>query len=406
MSIFSDTVVDKDRISQTELNIANKNRSNPLKWKGQFSPQLVEVLLKNYSKIKDVILDPFAGSGTVLWEAAKRNNAVYGSEINPAAFILSNLYSFVNVPPKLRKKASTRIDVLLDDIFPFPLFAKSEFDKADADKLKRDLLRLLMCVDYPIEADLVHALVILLDLYQPNLSINKIFKTWRKIKDLVFGLPSSKSLVKAFHADARCIPLPNNSIDLVITSPPYINVINYHQQYRASAELMDWNLLEVAKSEIGSNRKNRGNRFLTVIQYCLDLAQCFAELQRVCSRDSRIIFVIGRLSTVRGIPFYNGEILSEVILRSFEASLDLRQERVFTNRFGRDIFEDILHFSFRGSEHIEEAQYLASARQVAENILASALDRSSGEANDGLKQALENLESVKPSPLLYALEYR
>ena len=403
MSIFSDAVVDTSEIDQDRLNIVNKNRSNPLKWRGQFSPQLVEVLLDIYSGATDVILDPFVGSGTVLWEAAKRGNTVYGSEINPAAYILSSLYTYINVPLNLRIAALSHIDMLLGDLFPPPLFSKSRLTK-DPIELKASLNHLVTQVDNRIEAKLGRALIILLDLHQPDLSVNKIFNTWRRIKDLISGLPSSKTAVTVFHADARSIPMSNNSIDLVITSPPYINVFNYHQQYRASAEFLDCNPLEVAKSEIGSNRKNRGNRFLTVIQYCLDLAQCFAELHRLCKRDSRIIFVVGRLSTVRGISFYNGEILADVILRSFEASLVLRQERVFRNRFGQDIYEDILHFSFKGSKLPDEEQYLSTARTIAEKVLLFALRHSPDETALGLRHALANLPFICPSPHLTSVE--
>ena len=47
--IYADTPFDTEEILQADLNIANKYRSNPLRWKGQFSPQLVQVFLDNYS---------------------------------------------------------------------------------------------------------------------------------------------------------------------------------------------------------------------------------------------------------------------------------------------------------------------------------------------------------------------
>lgn len=397
MSIFSDIYVDRVEIPQGKLNIENKQRSNPLKWRGQFSPQFVEVLLQTYSKADDIIFDPFVGSGTVLFEAAKRNNIVYGTEINPAAYILSKLYGFVNVPHRQRANMISRITLLLNDhLFPAPLFAPANFDIVS---LKDGLSYLLVSANNDLELDLIKALIALLDFYKSDLNIDKIFKVWSKITELVVGLHYSDNLVKIFHCDARRVPLKDRSVDLVITSPPYINVFNYHQQYRASMEFLSWNLLEVAKSEIGSNRKHRSNRFLTVIQYCLDLAQCFAELQRVCKPGSRIIFVIGRTSTVRGIRFYNGEILSEVILRSFEANLDLRQERVFINRFGKAIVEDILHFSFGEGAQLSKQHYLFTARQVAGEVLLSALRQSSDKSSDGLKQALEKISMVDPSRL-------
>jgi hypothetical protein len=87
-------------------------------------------------------------------------------------------------------------------------------------------------------------------------------------------------------------------------------VFNYHQNNRIAMESLRWQLLEIAKSEIGSNRKHRGNRLLTVAQYCRDMFDVFVELRRVLKPCGKAIFVIGRTSSVRGIPFQNGTIVS------------------------------------------------------------------------------------------------
>ena len=138
-----------------------------------------------------------------------------------------------------------------------------------------------------------------MDFHKPDLLLGRTFREWNRLTSLVLSLPFSTHGIEAIHSDARNIPLTDSSVNLVITSPPYINVHNYHQQYRASMESLQWNLIEVAKSEIGSNRKFRGNRFLTVVQFCLDIAQTIRELLRVCDSDAQIIFIVGRESNVR-----------------------------------------------------------------------------------------------------------
>jgi hypothetical protein len=162
-------------------------------------------------------------------------------------------------------------------------------------------------------------------------------------------------------------------------------------------EALSWNVLKVAKSEIGSNRKHRGNRFLTVIQFCLDLAQTFNEMVRVCRSDSRLIFIVGRESMVRGTPFFNGEIVAEVAHRALGFDLILRQERVFLNRFGQNIFEDILHFVPPSSA--PDRLFLAHARKVAQDVLESTHSVPSGEAKEGIESALANIDKVRPSPI-------
>jgi hypothetical protein len=236
-----------------------------------------------------------------------------------------------------------------------------------------------------------------LDFYKPDLSIDKVFTVWNKLKSLVIELPFSEKQILVFHADARKTPLPDSSVDLVVTSPPYINVFNYHQQYRASVESLNWDLLRVAKSEIGSNRKHRGNRFLTVIQFCLDMAQSFNELTRVCRPNARLILIVGRESMVRGTPFFNGEIVAEIGYRALGFDLILKQERVFRNRFGQDIFEDILHFSPPMSD--PGNSFLECTRTIARDVLELAFVQAPDKAKEGIELAITKVNQVRPSPL-------
>ena len=307
--IYHSTPLNTADIPQDALDIENKSRSNPLPWNGQFSPELVNNLLCRYAAPDSVILDPFVGSGTVLMEAGRIGMTAFGSEINPAAVAMSKAYQYINLPLKERQAHLAKANAILEKRFPetSPL-------SQDPEILKRTLADLALHEkDFPpIMANL---LVLMADFYKPGLSVGKIFDVWRKIVSLILKLPYSNRPIRAFNADARNLPLDDSSIDLVLTSPPYINVFNYHQRFRASMETLDWDLLRVARSEFGANRKHRGNRFLTVIQFCLDISQALAELKRVCSKDARIIFIVGRESTVCGTRFFNGEIVSEIAHR-------------------------------------------------------------------------------------------
>jgi hypothetical protein len=239
-------------------------------------------------------------------------------------------------------------------------------------------------------------LVILLDLENKKLTKSRVFTSAENIATFVLKLPYSKKPINAYNADARNVPLQNSSVNLVITSPPYINVFNYHQQYRGSTEALNWKILEVAKSEFGSNRKHRSNRFLTVIQYCLDIAYTLQELLRICSPNSRIIFVLGKESNIRGTPFFNGELVAEVARQVLGISLDIRQERSFVNRYGKIIKEDILHFTKR-----EDLQYyfaIHQARTLSVEALISAYSVANEQVKYEIKDAIDKVATVQPSP--------
>jgi hypothetical protein len=399
--IYQKTSLNTSEVPQSDLNIENKLRSNPLAWNGQFSPQLIQVLLRAYATFGTNVFDPFLGSGTVLLEAGRARIAASGTEINPAAIALSQTYKFINVASEQRRSHLSDVQRLLCREFPddLPLFRKPEKvqDKLTPEQIKSRFAELLPAVEERLQYQLLETLVALVDFYKSDLSVDRIFATWSKLSQLVIELPYSQGKIDVYHADARKTPLPNSSVDLVVTSPPYINVFNYHQQYRASMEAINWNLLRVARSEIGSNRKHRGNRFLTVIQYCLDMAQTFHEMARICRSESRLIFIVGRESTVRGTRISNGEIVAEVAHRALGFDLILRQERVFLNRFGQNIFEDILHFS--PLRNRSPRDFLAGAREIAGEVLEAAYSTAPGKAKDDIKSAIEGIDAVKPSPV-------
>lgn len=371
-------------IEQSILNIENKTRSNPLTWKGQFSPQFIEAMLSTYANKEDAVLDPFVGSGTVLYEAAKIGLHSIGVEINPAAFLLAQTYLFCQVDYNQRNALLNQAE---------KLFITALNDNSNP---KWSLLKALENSPNNFIEILLNTLIILSDFYK-NPSVDKVIGVWTKLKNVIYELPFTDANISVINSDARQIPVKDNSVDIVITSPPYINVFNYHQQYRQSAEYLGWNLLSVAKSEIGSNRKHRGNRFLTVIQYCLDLSQIITEIKRVCKPNSRIVFVMGRESTVRGTTFKNGEIMALLGIRCGKIKIINRQERVFLNRFGISIKEDIIHFQNNKQE--DEGNIEEKSRLTALEILEKAIDTAPEESISDIEDAIKKIHLVKPSPI-------
>ena len=250
------------------------------------------------------------------------------------------------------------------------------------------------CADTPLSRILLNALVVLLNFGDDELTAANVLETWTKLRERVLALPFSDRVIESANCDARALPLPSHCVDIVITSPPYVNVFNYHQRYRRSVEALGWDMLEVAKSEIGSNRKNRGNRFLTVIQYCIDMAEVLGELRRVCKPRARVIVVIGRESNVRKTRFFNGEIVARLAVRSAGYHLQARQQRVFQNRFGEVIFEDILHLAPKPPNTA-----LTPPEEIAREALTAARSRAATESLSDLDSAIEQISSVKPSPI-------
>src|SRR5439155_13509392 len=102
--------LDRTTVAQKLLNIDNKQRSNLFPWNGQFSPQLIEVLLRTYAPKQGLVLDRFAGSSTVLYEAGCLGLPVVGAEINPAACKMAQVYCLMNLSLAQRRCTATQLE--------------------------------------------------------------------------------------------------------------------------------------------------------------------------------------------------------------------------------------------------------------------------------------------------------
>lgn len=378
-------------ISQEKLNILGKTRSNPFAWRGQFSPQLIEFILNAYCLPNSIVLDPFAGSGTVLLETAMFPCEAYGFEINPAAYILSKIYEFINVDN--RNEFIKKLRHIIDLEFPFRIFEDHEVENLEVkltgirSELDQEKLKIF------------DALVILLDVANNKVTHEFIQSKFNYLANVIEKLPYSDRPIKMGLSDARSLPIADNSINFVITSPPYINVFNYHQNYRKSTEVLGWNLLNIAKSEIGSNRANRRNRFYTVVQYCLDIADTLREISRVTKFQARIVFIVGYQSNVIGVPFYNADIIEKIAVRSKLFRQVLRQKREFKNKFGKLIREDIMNFNNLNSK-ISQKTLEVIAREVAYEILNNSLPLVSCQNTRLLEEAIHKVNQIGRTPTL------
>lgn len=385
-SEFETIPIDRTTIPQCDLDIDNKTRSNLFSWNGQFSPQFIETLLKRYSQSSDYVLDPFVGSGTTLFEAARKGLAAYGMELNVSAYFMAKTYELTNRTFPEREALVQNVEHTLSDISAMdgilPIITETIRKDSDSDL-----------------ANLLSTLVILLDIPNNELNASSLFRKWESLKRIVLEIPFSTSPIRIDRGDARNLNCSNDTATLLITSPPYVNVFNYHQKYRHSVEALGYDVLEIAKNEFGSNRKNRGNRLLTVIQYCIDMALSFEEAIRACKEGARMIYVVGRESTVLGYPFCNSQLIFEIATQIFELPLLLRQERVFKNRYGQLIYEDILHFeNTNTNERDGYDRIVAAARSIAVRMLAEKAQMYPNSDNiDFIFEAIEKSQEVNRS---------
>ena len=270
------------KLDQSRLDVTQKTRSNIFNWRGQFTPQFVDYILESFAPRGGVVLDPFCGSGTVLLEAAPRQLPSIGCEINPAAYAMSKFVSLANESIACRIESMERVENAISQLSStyrdLPLF-EVNFEYRQKYKNLLEFAAELF-VMFKNKRDVLLALIILIRAESSGRGdlFPVIHKAMKSVRIDLMELPVTDTSIQVELCDARAVhSITSANIDLILTSPPYINVFNYHQNYRALLEVLGFNLLEVAKSEIGSNRKNRSNRYRTVAQYCLVMEKCLSS---------------------------------------------------------------------------------------------------------------------------------
>ena len=130
--------------------------------------------------------------------------------------------------------------------------------------------------------------------------------------------------VEVRRGDARALDLPDLSVDLVITSPPYLNAIDYLRGHKMSLIWFGHTIPELRRirsNSIGAERALDGEALkqvddmvsfienaandpaklplATIVRYAHDLTLFSRELYRVCREGAEVVTVIGN-STLRG----------------------------------------------------------------------------------------------------------
>lgn len=388
-------------LEQNRLDVVHKQRSNFFNWKGQFTPEFIEYLLDCYAKPESIVADPFSGSGTVLSESIRKGLVCIGYEVNPSAYFMSKFYEYAMYTEEERMKLynvlRAEIGLTVNNMPPnVPVY----IDSPDYRTSYVNLINFSKSVAQNVDFKMIPFMVNVLFLCEKDKKLGlreSLIKNIRYIKDLFFNLPYSQKSVIANLGDARSLGLKyKNLVDLVITSPPYINVLNYHQNYRGIIECFGYDILKVAASEIGSNRKHRSNRFKTVVQYAIDMGHTIYNTSMAMKVGGRMIFVVGRESMVRKTPFYNSKIIEDIVDVIPSLHIESLNERQFGNRYGECIKEDIITIvKHKNDESIDMKLF----EEIGMTHIKNALSYASSELEGDLLSILSKKELVFESPI-------
>ena len=280
----------------------------------RFIPQIPLTLIKLFTSKNEIVLDPFCGGGTTLVEATLNNRKAIGNDLNPLAVLISkvkttlisqNKFRLLNDRLLLMQKYTdldrNKINYsnrLLDTISIFNHNIINEVNSINEFifELKDDNYQSLF--DFTRVA-LSSTLWLLLNNNNSNsmlLPFTKKIKSMQKEILFLNNVLTKKPNRRLICGDSRNIEVESNSVHLVVTSPPYVNALDYHKIHMYNLLWLGYDFERFRKNEIGGHYKYKTNRFRLLVQYLSDMLKSLIEMNRVLLMDRLCCIVIGNSS--------------------------------------------------------------------------------------------------------------
>ena len=244
-------------------------------YKGKFHPQMIRALM-NIIKIQngETLFDPFVGSGTAVLEAQILGINAMGLDISPLCVLIS-------------KVKTESVDVL-DEIKKYKdyyLFKKGEKEPSD-ERVKNF---------YKVAEMMAHSDQSRRGKNFESSFVSDALKMIASVEDYRNAIKKHNLKIgktKILEGDTRKINLKDESVDGIITSPPYSIALNYVANDAHSLKALGYDLDKIKEDFIGV----RGTGLNKFELYDKDMERAYSEMYRVLKKDKYCAVVIGNVT--------------------------------------------------------------------------------------------------------------
>ncbi|MCR4421851.1 MAG: site-specific DNA-methyltransferase [Exilispira sp.] len=345
------------------------------RYPAKFIPQLVERLIDEYVSNEEIYInDPFMGCGTTIVTAISRGFKASGTDINKIAYLITKVKSTPIEPEYLNSKIiqlisrlkildSDQITLFSDNIEP--LIPQKYIDRINywfKEENIEELGKILRIINN--ENDIIirdfflvafsHILkncsIWLQGSTKPTRDFNKkpikpFYAFQKHLKKMQYGndqfykiVPDKikKNINQYLNIqinDARKQPVSDETIDLIITSSPYVTSYEYSDLHQLSTIWLDLvdDLKSYKKEFIGTSYKKYENKTLKsmiakdivnkmvkkdkkmakeIEAYFIDMEEVFQESYRILKHGGRCCYIIGN-TKLKDIEILNAEVFTE-----------------------------------------------------------------------------------------------
>ena len=322
-------------------------------FKEGFSRDFVHLII-NLFKLDNSqwILDPFLGVGTTLLACKEKGINGIGIEVNPLFLFIANVklaeYNIEEIRVWSRWLFSQKFErPSLKDVSPLVrkafnkynlqdiIFFKDKIMEINDEHIKNFMLLALMRASSKVTYAYKDGAVIKI-IKKPTPPFRSFFK--RIVKNMVRDLKKmkfEKAILKTYLDDARQMKyVHEEEVDAIITSPPYLNKIEYTRVYEIETELfLGKRNVNMVRSYIGLIPRKTPNdlpRFLgdvdlppIALSYFQDMWKVTREMYRVLRKGGKGVMVVAE-----GI-FPDRIVESDIILARLALETGFRKAKIW-----------------------------------------------------------------------------
>ncbi len=377
----------------------------------KFPPQLPRAFIRGLTKPGDRVLDPMMGSGTAVVEAQIEGRHGIGLDLDPLALQISrakttlldtSIIAAIGVEIVARARTlladrrtveehiAERFDAKTRAFVDYWFFPDTQCElmalilaiQGEKDSSMRRFLELTFSAIIVTKSggvsrarDLAHSRPHLVADKVPKNAIDQFALRMKKNAASITRLAANGGMAAPLAGDARAMPLADGSVDLIVTSPPYANAIDYMRAHKFSLVWLGKSITELSELRakyVGSERagdaeypplpersehivqqlgERDGGKARVLRKYYVEMRIILSEMHRVLRPDSSAIVVVGT-SIMRGIDVQTHYCLAEIaadvgfdVAGVVQRMLD-RNKRMMPARFGKksdSIIEQRMH---------------------------------------------------------------
>lgn len=346
------------------------------RYPAKFIPQLVDKLVDKYTKEGDTVCDPFGGCGTTLVQSKASGRKSIGFDINPVAKLITDTKTRAINPVKLNnarelfvkkydqlknkkkdvkhnervyywfdKKIVRKLDVIYASILSLKDTETRRFFLCAFSHVLKNCSRWLMKSIKPTidqDKEFPDPEQVFLRHLDSMIKKNELF--YNSLKES--GRLNIPAKMKLWNSTKK-LPLKDRSVDLIVTSPPYVTSYEYADLHQLSLlwfgddkkHFKNWDkvvdeFLDFKRQFIGSSHKKVAhnefkskiaedivtrlegqNRSLSqsVAGYFDDMKAAFSEMYRILKKGRKACVIIGNTELL-GVPILNAQVATEQMI--------------------------------------------------------------------------------------------